>query len=318
MPLRFFLAVTFLYAGLSKLLDPAYLDPASPSGVQSQMTHAAAGSPIGGLVTLTAAHATTTGLLIAFGEVAVGLGALLGLWTRLAALGGMLLSLSFFLTVSWGVTPYFTGADIGYLFAWTPLLIAGDGGVLSVVTGLRRGLRAGMGLPETAPAQEPAEVTADVERRLVVRTGAVAAVLGAVTLLTGGMTALVRRPARASASPSTRPVAAQAPVAPSGSRSAAPGVRVAGVADVAVGSVLPFTAPNGDPAYLLHPSATAYLAYSAVCTHQGCTVQHVDGGFACPCHGARFDSSGQVLRGPAQAPLQKFTVVVDGADIRVA
>src|SRR5215467_1721108 len=85
LPLRAFLAVTFLYAGISKLFDRNYLDPASPLGVRSQMLHAAAGSPIGGLVTFTAQHATLFGLLIAFGEVAAGAGVLLGLFTRAAA-----------------------------------------------------------------------------------------------------------------------------------------------------------------------------------------------------------------------------------------
>src|SRR5215468_9263058 len=67
LPLRAFLGVTFLYAGLAKLFDPNYLDASSPLGVRSQMLHAATGSPIGGLVTVSAQHAAAlTGLLIAF------------------------------------------------------------------------------------------------------------------------------------------------------------------------------------------------------------------------------------------------------------
>src|SRR5436305_2110557 len=126
LPLRAFLGVTFLYAGLSKLFDRNYLDAVSPLGVRAQMLHAAVGSPIGGLVTFSGQHAVLTGLLIAFGEVAAGLGVLLGLFTRAAAAVGMLLALPFCLTVSCNTSPYYFGSDIVFLFAWTPLLLAGD------------------------------------------------------------------------------------------------------------------------------------------------------------------------------------------------
>ena len=145
MPLRAFLAVTFLYAGLSKLFDRNYLDGSSPLGVRSQMLHAAVGSPISGLVTFSAQHATVVGLMIACGEVAAGLGALLGLFTRAAAALGVLLALSFFLTVSWHTSPYYFGSDIVFVFAWTPLLIGGHGGLLSVGTVIRRRVRQGCG-----------------------------------------------------------------------------------------------------------------------------------------------------------------------------
>src|SRR5262249_38694741 len=76
--------------------------------------------------------ATPLGLLIAIGELAIGLGVLAGVLTRLAALGGMVLSFMLFLTVSFHARPWYTGADIGYLFAFTPLLIAGAGGFLTL------------------------------------------------------------------------------------------------------------------------------------------------------------------------------------------
>ncbi len=50
----------------------------------------------------------------------------------MAAAGGILLSLTLFLTVSFHSSPYYTGADIVFLFAWIPLLLAGSGGVLSL------------------------------------------------------------------------------------------------------------------------------------------------------------------------------------------
>ncbi|MBD3550624.1 hypothetical protein H4F94_00365, partial [Streptomyces sp. SP18CM02] len=47
------------------------------------------------------------------------------LWTRLAALGGALISLSLWLTVSWQSTPYYYGNDLPYLMAGLPLALAG-------------------------------------------------------------------------------------------------------------------------------------------------------------------------------------------------
>ena len=66
----------------------------------------------------------------------VGLGTLVGLWTRLAALGGALISLSLWLTVSWAADPYYYGNDLPYLMAWIPLVLAGAP-VLSVDAALR-------------------------------------------------------------------------------------------------------------------------------------------------------------------------------------
>jgi thiosulfate dehydrogenase [quinone] large subunit len=69
---------------------------------------------------------------MSLGELAVGVGILIGLWTRVAAIGGMLISFSLFLSVSFHASPWFTGADIVYFFAFTPILVAGAGGVMSV------------------------------------------------------------------------------------------------------------------------------------------------------------------------------------------
>lgn len=54
------------------------------------------------------------------------------------------------------------------------------------------------------------------------------------------------------------------------------------------------------------------VAFDLRCTHQGCPVQKVDGGFACPCHGGRYDDEGAVTGGPPQRPLARLPIV-DGA-----
>lgn len=59
------------------------------------------------------------------------------------------------------------------------------------------------------------------------------------------------------------------------------------------------------PAMILH-TRDGFKALSLVCTHLGCTVGQVAGGFACPCHGSRYDAQGSVTRGPASRPLRQL------------
>jgi len=132
LPLRAFLGFTFCFAGLQKLANPNFFNANSPSSIQAQMIASIRISPVHLILGHLLRFAVPIGVLIALAELAVGLGALLGLWTRVAAAGGMLLSLTLFLTVSFHSSPYYTGADIVFLFAWIPLLLAGSGGVLSL------------------------------------------------------------------------------------------------------------------------------------------------------------------------------------------
>jgi Rieske Fe-S protein len=84
--------------------------------------------------------------------------------------------------------------------------------------------------------------------------------------------------------------------------------------------------PTGSPEPLLVialPNQTGdareFVVLSAICTHQGCTVDIQGQQLVCPCHGSTYDRRGQVLRGPAERPLATLpAVVVNGVlEIRV-
>ncbi|PWN03742.1 iron-sulfur protein [Nocardioides silvaticus] len=60
------------------------------------------------------------------------------------------------------------------------------------------------------------------------------------------------------------------------------------------------------------PRAGRFRVFSAICTHQGCTVSHVaDRRIVCPCHGSRYAiTDGAVVAGPAPRPLPRRAFVV--------
>lgn len=53
------------------------------------------------------------------------------------------------------------------------------------------------------------------------------------------------------------------------------------------------------------------------CTHVENPVSPRGDGYECSLHGSHFDSSGQVLRGPAQRPLQQYPTEIDGESLRI-
>lgn len=258
LPLRAFLGITFLVAGLQKLASPGFFDSSNPASIQAQLAGAQRVSPIHGLLGPMTHVAVLVGLVIAFGEVAIGLGTLLGFLARGAAVGGLALSFLLFLTVSYHSHPYYTGSDIVFVFAWTPLVIAGAG-ALSLDALLARRVRVAMGgepdavvpvsfalvrrvcgqydqgacqarhgapcAPAPCPflAQPPEARGIDrqeLDRRTMLATGGVAAGVGAVVLLGGGAAAGLGRLAGGGSAPQdlTTPTLA----APGGSSTTAP------------------------------------------------------------------------------------------------
>ncbi|EDY51512.1 DoxX family protein [Streptomyces clavuligerus] len=131
LPLRLFLGITFLYAGIDKLTDSAFLKESGIGSLGDQMRGVRDQAAVPELVDMALNSPVGFGYAIALGELAVGIGVLLGLLTRLAALGGALISASLWLTVSWSAEPYYLGNDLPYLMLWVPLILAGAS-VLSV------------------------------------------------------------------------------------------------------------------------------------------------------------------------------------------
>jgi thiosulfate dehydrogenase (quinone) large subunit len=317
MPLRLFLGVTFLFAGLQKLADPQFLQNASPTSIHAQLLGASHSSPIHALIGHLLPIANGLGLVIAVGEVAIGAGVLIGLWMRVAAVAGMALSFGLFLTISFHSSPYFTGSDIVFFFAWTPLALAGAAGAPALDTWL------------AARRSSPTPAEGGVSRRAVLSGGAVTGIVAAAVVIMGGAAAAVGRavggtsdasaagvtpvlsgPAGSTTTTSTDPGAAGSTTP----TTAAPpsGTAIGSATGVAVGGSASFTDPStGNPSLVIQPSAGAFVAFDAVCPHAGCTVAYQRAAkiIACPCHGSEFNAeTGSLVRGPATRGLTPITV----------
>lgn len=92
------------------------------------------------------------------------------------------------------------------------------------------------------------------------------------------------------------------------------GTELTRLADIPVGGTAA-AAVDGQEFLLAQPVEGSVVAFSAVCTHQGCIVSAAPTEFDCHCHGSRFDAAtGNVLGGPASRPLHPVAVsIVDGA-----
>ncbi|ABL64487.1 QcrA and Rieske domain-containing protein [Chlorobium phaeobacteroides] len=61
-------------------------------------------------------------------------------------------------------------------------------------------------------------------------------------------------------------------------------------------------------------------ACSAVCTHLGCLVhwEDKDNLIFCPCHGAKYKQTGEIISGPQPLPLAPFNVRVEGENLIIS
>jgi Rieske Fe-S protein len=66
-------------------------------------------------------------------------------------------------------------------------------------------------------------------------------------------------------------------------------------------------------------NASTFSAIDAVCAHEGCTITGADDTtYVCPCHGSRYNRSGQVLAGPAKASLRQYASTFTDGVVTIA
>ncbi|MFF0449000.1 DoxX family protein [Streptomyces sp. NPDC004609] len=177
LPLRVFLGFISVYAGMGKLCDPVYFDGGERGSMVKWLNSLHPWALAEPLRDFALSHPVGAGLTVAFLQVVVGVLTVLGLWQRVAAVVGALLSAALILTVSWRTVPAYDAPDIIYLAAWSPLIIAGAP-VYSV-----DGRLASEAWRKLGPRSELWQL-----RRRVLRRGAVVAtVVVGLTLLIGSV-----------------------------------------------------------------------------------------------------------------------------------
>ncbi|MGH3886490.1 MAG: Rieske (2Fe-2S) protein [Pseudonocardiaceae bacterium] len=115
------------------------------------------------------------------------------------------------------------------------------------------------------------------------------------------------------------PAAPQAPgepAAPDAPPAGPAGQSLASTADIPVGGGAVFA---DQEVVVTQPTQGAFKAFSATCTHSGCTVNKVAAGtINCPCHGSKYDiKDGSVVNGPASRPLAQRQITVSGDTIQL-
>src|SRR3954451_22295411 len=135
-------------------------------------------------------------------------------------------------------------------------------------------------------------------RRTVLTTGATVAgaAVGAVALTACGSDS------------APKSGTAQAPIAA--------GTPLVALADVPVRQAKAAKAPDGSDVIVARTSESAAAAFSAVCTHQGCTVAPKGADLICPCHGSVFNAlTGEAKQGRANKPLPSVPVKVENGKV---
>ncbi|HLJ67108.1 MAG TPA: TQO small subunit DoxD [Chloroflexota bacterium] len=353
LPLRLFLGVTFIYAGIQKLTDPGFFHAGASTYIGSQILAFSRNSPIATVLHHMMEHAVFIGALTIATEMAVGALVLLGLFTRPAALVGLVLSFTFFLSASWNTYPFFYGSDIVFVMCWLTLALTGPGPLAldSVVRpALLRNLQRRLGPsaggwalplvlapPHTALADDeeaggPSSEAAAPRRGAITRAEALVASIAGLVLVVLGLHPRASASGTALKLPTTAtaPGGAPTPGPTAGSSSAPPAGIPAGFRKIGNVRQLPSNAAgyvndpkSGDPAIIIHGSGSTFYAYDAVCTHAGCTVQYDSSQrlLVCPCHGGTFDPAhgAQVVGGPPPTPLAPIDMKIDSkGDIYIA
>ncbi|MER6635503.1 DoxX family membrane protein [Streptomyces microflavus] len=177
LPMRVLLGFISIYAGMGKLCDPVYFDGGERGSMVKWLTSLHPWALAEPLRDFALSHPVGAGLSVAFLQVVVGVLTVLGLWQRVAASVGALLSAALLVTVSWRTVAVYDAPDIILLAAWSPLIIAGAP-VYSV-----DGRLAGEAWRRLGPRSE----IWDLRRRVLRRGSVVASVVIGLTLLIGSI-----------------------------------------------------------------------------------------------------------------------------------
>lgn len=165
----------------------------------------------------------------------------------------------------------------------------------------------------------PTEPARPLPRRQVLLAGGTVVAAAAVTAACSSPSAGTSTPSASttSAAPSSSSAAPAGPTAASSSAASKPAGTPVPESKVPVGGGVVLDSPT---VVVTQPTAGEFKAFSAICTHQGCTVSGVQGGvIVCPCHGSTFSiTDGSVQSGPAPSALPSVKTTVSGSDVYVA
>ena len=148
--------------------------------------------------------------------------------------------------------------------------------------------------------------TPGADRRTVLRGAAVVGLAGTAAVALAGC----------SGSPSADDTSTGSPTGAGGDK---PTGSIVKTSDVPVGGGKVVNA-SGTKVVVTQPTEGTFVAFSAVCTHQGCTVNSIENDvIRCPCHGSEFNgTTGAVVDGPATAPLASIPVAVADGTVSFA
>jgi Rieske Fe-S protein len=94
---------------------------------------------------------------------------------------------------------------------------------------------------------------------------------------------------------------------------------LAKLSDVPVGGAKAVKLPDGSPGVVARPQPDTAVCFTAICTHQGCTVAVNGAKLDCPCHQSVFNAlTGAVEQGPATQALAKVPVKVENGEVVTA